>query len=89
LGKNVAIPNKVVSYDNGLKDLRKLLNEIGFPGNEFGEHSGRRGGATKACESGASLEEIQFLGNWKSSKQASKYIERSVQKRIRLGNLLN
>jgi hypothetical protein len=54
----------------------------------FGEHSGRRGGASAAIEQGANLQQLQTLGNWKDPKSATKYVEQNLIQKETLSRLL-
>ena len=70
----IPLANTIVSYTSCLEETKKLLCDVGITGH-FGEHSGRRGGASSAAANGASMDEIQKLGNWKSAKSACRYID--------------
>jgi len=49
-----------------------------FDGNEYSEHSNKRGAATKAAEIGMTEEKIRDIGNWNSTQTARKYIQNST-----------
>ncbi len=56
--------------------MRKLLTDLGYDGNEFGEHSSRRGAATHSSEVGVSDANIQFSGGWTNSASMQLYIDK-------------
>ena len=77
-------PSKSVPYSGALDDLRKLLNELGYDGKLFGEHSGKRGGATQAVENGMDLETLKRLGGWRSPAMPAKYVDLAIPSRIEI-----
>lgn len=87
LNAQIPISHQTVCYTNSLEDGKKLLSELGIQG-RFGEHSGRRGGATAAACNGASIENIQSLGNWKSSNSAIKYVAQDLTQKEKISRLL-
>lgn len=64
--KNDRNPNKTVSYSAALLDLKKLLQLLGFDPNLYGEHSGKRGGATAAAACGAPA---PVLATWQQTNR--------------------
>ncbi len=83
----IALPHQKICYTSCLDNSKELLAKLGIEG-RFGEHSGRRGGATAAADNGASLAEIQTLGNWKDPRSASKYIDQSESQKEKITRLL-
>ena len=77
-------PSRSVPYSGALDDLRKLLNELGYDGRLFGEHSGKRGGATQAVENGMDLETLKRLGGWRSPAMPAKYVDLAIPSRIEI-----
>ena len=69
------IPNTQLGYSNALADLKKLLTEAGIDPALYGEHSGRRGGATAAAAAGVSWLELKRHGRWKSDSAPQAYID--------------
>jgi len=57
--------------------LRDLITELGYDGNEFSEHSHKRGAASESSSAGISETDIQEQGNWKSLATTRKYIDQS------------
>ena len=88
LGYQIALKNKQICYSTCLEESKKLLAMIGAKG-RFGEHSGRRGGATTAAANGAKLEEVQQLGGWKSANCASRYIDQNEAQKEKLNKLIH
>ena len=86
--KNEPNPIKAVPYAAALSDLKKLLTSLGYDASLFGEHSGKRGGATTAAANGATGEQLKRLGGWRSDAMPSKYVDLSVASRISLSGLL-
>ena len=76
-----------------LKNFAKLRVRTSFykicvSNGRFGEHSGRRGGASTAAQNGATIPEVQVLGNWKSSSCAQKYVEQTASQKEKISRLL-
>ena len=86
--KNAPNPNKPVSYSAALSDLKKLLQLLGFDPNLYGEHSGKRGGATAAAAHGATESQLKRLGGWRSDAMPSKYVDLSLPTRISMSEML-
>ena len=78
--KNVPNPVKPVPYSSALSDLKKLLQSFGCDPKLYGEHSGKRGGATES--------QLKRLGGWRSDVMPSKYVDLSLPSRISMSQLL-
>ena len=87
LGKQIPIAKSVIAYSSCLEESKQLLSKLGIVG-RFGEHSGRRGGATAAAARGGSTEDVQALGGWKSAKCATKYVETTATRKEKISKLL-
>lgn len=86
--KNVPNPNKPVQYSGALSDLKKLMSLLGYDANLYGEHSGKRGGATAAAANGATDKQLKRLGGWRSDSIPAKYVDLSIATRILTSKLL-
>ncbi|XP_032794773.2 uncharacterized protein LOC116931313 [Daphnia magna] len=86
--KNVPNPVKPVPYSSALSDLKKLLQSLGCDPKLYGEHSGKRGGATAAAAHGATESQLKRLGGWRSDVMPSKYVDLSLSSRISMSQLL-
>jgi len=64
-----------INYTIASEDFKDLLLKIGEPSAGYSEHSMRRGGATAAAKSGASLEAIRVAGHWTSVRVAAMYVD--------------
>lgn len=64
------------------EDRKLILEQAGFEENAFTEHSGRRGAAVTLKEAGCSNEEIQVIGNWKSTTMPAYYSKGAVNSKI-------
>ena len=62
----IALTKYRVSYSTALSDLKALIKKTGRDPTLYGEHSGRRGGATTAFSAGLPWVDIKRLGRWKS-----------------------
>ena len=80
--------NRALSYSTALQDLKALIAATGRDGNAFGEHSGRRGGATAATEAGAQWADLKKLGRWASDSAPQLYVENTEKRRSALPRLL-
>ena len=80
-------PNKPVPYNGALEDLRQIFKTLGIEG-RYGEHSGKRGGSTQAVENGMSFPELKRLGGWRSDSVPAKYVDQSVNSRLKISRLL-
>ena len=87
LGIQIPLGDSVIAYSSCLEESKNLLSKLGISG-RFGEHSGRRGGATAAAANGGTIEDVQALGGWKSSKCANKYVEQTATRKEKISKLL-
>jgi hypothetical protein len=86
--KNKPNPDKAVPYSGALSDLKKLLTSLGYVSSLYGEHSGKRGGATSAAANGVTDQQLKRLGGWRSDSMPAKYVYLSVPSRILLSEML-
>lgn len=61
---------------------------IGRDPTNFGEHSGRRGGATAASEAGVSWIDLKRHGRWASNSAPQRYIEDTQKRTNKVPNIL-
>ena len=81
-------PTKPLHYSLALEDLRRLLTDLGYDGKLFGEHSGKRGGASAAVGNGMDMETLQRLGRWRSTTVPAKYVDLDTNSRIEMSKKL-
>ncbi len=81
-------PTLPLSYCTALEDFRNLLTCLGYDPKSYGEHSGKRGGASEAASAGLHLSDLQRLGGWRSQTMPAKYTDLPAEKRIRLASHL-
>ena len=76
--------NTQVSYSTALSDLKLLMSSLGYDPSKFGEHSGRRGGATAASDAGVDWPDLMLHGRWRSATTPIGYLAntRKRQKRV-------
>ena len=86
--KNEPNPTKSVPYSGALSDLKKLITSLGYDASLYGEHSGKRGGATAAAAKGATDKQLKRLGGWRSDSMPAKYVDLSIDSRIAMSELL-
>ena len=86
--KNAPSPSKSVPYSTALSDLKKLFDLLGYDSKLYGEHSGKRGGATTAAARGATEKQLKRLGGWRSDAMPSKYVDLSLPSRISMSEML-
>lgn len=86
--KNAPNPDKPVPYSGALTDMKKLMSLLGYDAKLYGEHSGKRGGATAAAAHGATEEQLKRLGGWRSAAMPAKYVDLSIPTRISMSELL-
>ena len=72
-------PSRSVSYTVALSNMRNLLELIGYNGDDYSEHSPRRGMATEGASSGMTESEIQISGGWQDQRSMRLYIDRKPQ----------
>ena len=87
-GSQRGLPSTKLAYSAALQELKTLLAFLGRNPEEYGEHSGRRGGATTASEAGAHWTDLKIHGRWKSDTTAQKYIEATTKKRNTIPEVL-
>ena len=68
--------------------MKKLLTSLGYDSSLYGEHSGKRGGATSAAANGATDKQLKRLRGWRSDSMPAKYVDLSVPSRILLSEML-
>ncbi len=78
-----------ICHSNAIAELRQILAPLQEGAEHFGEHSGRRGGATSALANGASSEAIMQHGRWTSAHSMHQYIEMSQQDRVQFSCILH
>lgn len=88
LTKNAPNPDKSVPYSGALADMKKLMDSLGYDGKLYGEHSGKRGGATTAAAHGATDKQLKRLGGWRSDAMPAKYVDLSIPSRLSMSELL-
>ncbi len=54
----------------------------------YGEHSGKRVGASEAASADLSLQDLHRIGEWFSQTMPAKYTDMTTEKRIRLASNL-
>ena len=86
--KNAPNPEKPVQYSTALSDLKKLLTLLGYDASLYGEHSGKRGGATTVAANGATDQQLKRMGGWRSDAIPAKYVDLSVSTRLSMSRLL-
>ena len=86
--KNTPNPCKAVPYSGALSDMKKLMTNLGYDAKMYGEHSGKRGGATAAAANGATDKQLKRLGGWRSDAMPAKYVDLSINSRISMSQLL-
>ena len=87
-GQQKGIPDTKLCYSNALQELKEMLNSIGIAGQQYGEHSGRRGGATAAAEAGAKWTDLKKHGRWNSDTAPQLYIENTERRKSEVPRLL-
>ena len=80
-GKQAGVWHKRVGYSTALEDLKSFMALIGRNPADYGEHSGRRGGATAASEAGVSWLDLKRFGRWASDSSAQRYIEETDKRK--------
>ena len=85
------IYNSPVGYSTALSDLRLLLASLGLDldPSKYGEHSGRRGGATAASDAGVDWTDLMSHGCWKSIATPLGYLANSRRRQRRVAQALS
>lgn len=86
--KNAPNPAKAVPYSGALSDMKKLMTTLGYNAKLYGEHSGKRRGATTAAANGLSEKQLKRLGGWRSDAMPAKYVDLSIPDRIAMSQRL-
>ena len=73
-----------LSYNEGCKQAKKLLEEMGFSSKGYGESSAKRAGVTESLEGGATVEQIQLVGGWKTPGMPLYYAQMNEKFKIEL-----
>jgi hypothetical protein len=68
--------------------MKKLMTLLGYDAKLYGEHSGKRGGATAAANNGATDKQLKRLGGWRSDAMPAKYVDLSISSRLSMSELL-
>ena len=87
-GVQSGIWNSTVSYSTALSDLRLIIAALGLDPAQFGEHSGRRGGATAASDAGVDWTDLMTHGRWKSVSTPLGYLANSRRRQRRVAQVL-
>ena len=87
-GTQSGIWNTTVSYSTALSDLKILLASLGLDPSKFGEHSGRRGGATAASDAGVSWPDLMTHGRWKSMATPLGYLANTQRRQRKVASAL-
>ena len=87
-GVQSGIWNTTVSYSTALSDLKLLLSSLGLDPSRYGEHSGRRGGATAASDAGVDWPDLMLHGRWKSMATPLGYLANARKKKRKVATAL-
>ena len=79
-GQQSGVWYKKLSYSSALEDTKAFMAILGRNPADFGEHSGRRGGATAASEAGVSWLDLKRHGRWASDSAPQRYVEETKKK---------
>ncbi len=77
-------PFHPISYTNAVANLGCVLDQIGYDGSKYSEHSSRRCVATQSAEIGIKDDEIQVAGGWKDPRTVRLYIDRNPKQHQKL-----
>ena len=80
--------NTQVSYSTALSDLKLFLAALGLDPSKFGEHSGRRGGATAASDAGVDWPDLMLHGRWRSATTPIGYLANTRKRQNRVASAL-
>ena len=87
-GVQSGIWNTTVSYSTALSDLRLIIAALGLDPAQFGERSGRRGGATAASDAGVDWTDLMTHRRWKSVSTPLGYLANSRRRQRRVAQVL-
>ena len=76
--------NQGFSYNEGVKQAKRLLEDMGFSSTGYGESSAKRAGVTEPLERGATVEQIQLVGGWKTPGMPLYYAQMNEKFKIEL-----
>ena len=79
-GSQSGVWYRKLGYSTALEDTKAFMAILGRDPRDFGEHSGRRGGATAASEAGVSWIDLKRHGRWSSDSAPQRYIEDTKKK---------
>ena len=79
-GSQAGVWHKKLGYSTALEDLKSYMAMIGRDPANYGEHSGRRGGATTASEAGVSWLDLKRHGRWASDSSAQRYVDQASKR---------
>lgn len=85
----VAEGDHQVSYSTAIEQLKGCIAGLGIDSTGFGEHSGKRGGATAAANNGASRDLIRLHGRWKSPSMVDLYVDSTEESKTRISPYLS
>jgi len=68
--------------------MKKLMELLGYDVKLYGEHSGKRGGATNTAAHGATDKQLKRLGGWRSDAMSAKHTYLWIPSRISISQLL-
>ena len=63
---------------NSTRDMRKMLNNLGFNGDKYTEKSFKVSGVTAAMENGISLDDVALHGRWHCRETPRHYRQMSL-----------
>ena len=86
--KSMAARNKPLAYSTINKQFKDVLVECGLNPKEYGLHSLRSGGATRASNAGVEDRLLKRHGRWKSEKAKNMYIQDSLDRSLSVSKKL-
>lgn len=72
--------DRPIYYSAALTDFRSVMDRLGYNGEEFSEHSHKRGAATDSDAAGMTEPEIQEQGHWTNPRTTRLYIDKKDDK---------
>ena len=69
--------------------MKLIMSALGLDPARFGEHSGRRGGATAASDAGVDWPDLMLHGSWRSASSPLGYLENSQRRQRRVARILS